>query len=165
MTSLFTLPTGVPMGAEIIIIAIGVAYTLVSVFLQRKLSNPRKVREIQTRIKRLSEDMNAMVKAKAPNEQISARQKELMPLVGESMKAQMKPLLVITPFFLIIYYLLLPALPMSTWNVQTASVQEIFFITVFALGILSSVFVMVYDKKKAKEEAAAQDNSGSNPQQ
>ena len=40
-----------------------------------------------------------------------AKQKEMMPLLGESMRSSMKPMFVILPMFLIVYYVLIPMIP------------------------------------------------------
>lgn len=144
-----------PLGAELVIIAIGVAYTLVSVFLQRKLSNPRRVRDIQAKLKRLTSELNALVKSNAPKEEIAARQGEMMPLMGESMRTQIKPMLVILPLFLVLYYVMLPVLPLG-FDAAKSSVQLLFFITVFILGLISSAVILIYDRAKTKREQAQQ---------
>lgn len=146
-----------PFNIEIIIIAIAVTYAIGSLAMQRKLSHPKKQRDLQARLNALSKELNAMVKAKAPQEQIMAKQKELMPLMSASMKTQFKPMLVILPLFFIVYYAFLPWFAGSMGLGSTTNVgmvKTLFFIVVFVLGIVSSVVVLLYDRKKAKQEQA-----------
>jgi len=97
------------------IIAIGIAYAIFSVVLQRKLVDPKRMREIQYKVNMLSKDLNAMIKNNASKEEISNKQKELMPLMSENMKKQFKPMIVILPIFFLVYYVLLGAL-YSGWR-------------------------------------------------
>ncbi|MDE1810603.1 MAG: DUF106 domain-containing protein [Candidatus Micrarchaeota archaeon] len=140
-----------PMNAIVIIVAIGLCYTLLTVFLQRKLTNPRKLRDIQAKMKQLSKEMNDMAKSNAPKEQIMAKQKELMPLMGESMRAQLKSMFVILPLFIAFYYLFVPNLPLGVTD-ATASIKTVFFITVFTFGIVMVIVTTLYDKRKARIE-------------
>ena len=140
-----------PIGAEVVIIAIGICYTLLSVFLQRKLTNPKKLRDIQSRMKQLTKEMNEMTKANAPKEQIMAKQSEIMPLMGESMRAQLKSTFVLLPMFVVFYYLFIPNLPLGVSG-AVASVKTLFFITVFAFGMVMLVVTTLYDRRKARME-------------
>ena len=140
-----------PHNVEIIIITIAIVYTIVSIVIQRKLSNPKRMGEIQAKIQSVQKEMNAMIKEKASQEQMMAKQKEVMPLMGESMKYSMKPMIVILPMLIITYYLIIPALPFGASNVS--GIKTTFFYTVLILGLISAGFVMLYDRKKAKEEA------------
>jgi uncharacterized membrane protein (DUF106 family) len=141
---------------EIIIIVIAVAYALFAVVLQRKLSNAKRLREIQAHITKTTKEMNLMIKNKAPESEIMAKQKEMMPLLGESMRSSLKPMFVILPMFLIVYYLLIPNLPLGgTPPATPKSIQSFFFIVVFIVGIISAIGLMIYDKqatKKAEKE-------------
>ena len=141
-----------PMGAEIVIVAIGICYTLLSVFLQRKLTNPKKLRDIQNRMKQLTKEMNEMTKANAPKEQIMAKQGEIMPLMGESMRAQLKSTFVLLPMFVVFYYLLVPNLPLGVAPGAIASVKTMFFITVFVFGLVMLAVMTLYDRRKARME-------------
>lgn len=144
-----------PFGTEVIIIAIAVTYTLGSLFMQRRLSHPRKQRALQAKLNAMSKELNAMVKAKAPQEQILAKQKELMPLMSASMKSQFKPMLVILPVFFLVYYAFIPWLAGAMGLAASIStVKLLFFITVFVLGIVSSITVLLYDRKRSKQEQA-----------
>ncbi len=139
-----------PFNVELIIIVMALVYTGISILAQRKLSNPKRMREIQYKVKIIQKDMNDMIKNKAPQEQLMAKQKEFMPLMGEQMKSSMKPMLVILPLLLITYYLILPELPIGASNLSGS--KELFFIIVFAVGIVVAIIIMVYDRKQAKKE-------------
>jgi uncharacterized membrane protein (DUF106 family) len=144
------IPT-LPMNVEWIIIVIAIIYTALSLVLQRKLSNPKKMRQIQAKIQIVQKEMNAMLKQNAPQEQLFAKQKEVMPLMGESMKNSMKPLLVLLPMLLVTYYFIIPSIPaIATNNISGA--KELFFIIVFAIGFVGAMIIMVYDRRKMKEE-------------
>jgi uncharacterized membrane protein (DUF106 family) len=153
-----------PGSVEIIIIGIAIAYTAVSILAQRLLTNPKRMREIQYKVKLMQKDMNDLMKNKASQEELMAKQKEFMPLMGEQMKNSMKPMLVILPLLIITYYLILPSLPIGASNLSGS--KELFFIIVFGLGIGAAVIIMLYDRGKSKKERAAetQIESDGNPQ-
>jgi len=165
MLMLFTV---MPSWVAVFIVVIAVAYSMGSLTLQRKLANPKKMREIQARVKEHTKKLNEMVKSGAPKEEIMAKNKEVMPLVMESTKHQMKPMIVILPIFLLLYDVLLPymatSMGFSTTTINfifTMNYQLFFFAVVFIVGMITTVFVMIYDKKKTKEEQALLAQSGS----
>jgi uncharacterized membrane protein (DUF106 family) len=139
---------------EVIIVILAVIYAMVSVVIQRKLSNAKRLREIQAHIAKVTKEMNAMMKAKASDAEIAAKQKEMMPLLGESMKSSLKPMFVILPMFLIVYYVLVPMIPFPA-PATPKNIQQFFFIAVFISGIVSAVCLMVYDKRLTKREEQA----------
>jgi len=145
------LGVSLPVGAEMIIIIVGAAYTVASVLLQRKLTNPKRMREIQANIKTLTNELNALVKNNAPKDQQAAKQSEVMKLMGESMRSSMKPMLVVMPVFLVVYYLLLPALLLAI-GMTTKDGQSVFFYTVLILGVVSSMIILLYDRMMTKKE-------------
>ena len=146
-----------PTNTLLIVAAIAVVYTAVSITAQRKLTNPKRMREIQYKSKIMQKEMNDMLKNKAPQEALMAKQKEFMPLMGEQLMSSMKPMLVILPLLLVIYYVLMPALPLGAGNLNGS--KELFFIIVFALGIVSAIVILIYDKAKTKKELAEQQQS------
>ncbi|MGI0100706.1 MAG: EMC3/TMCO1 family protein [Candidatus Micrarchaeaceae archaeon] len=141
-----------PPNVEIIIIVMAVAYTAISIAAQRLLTNPKRMREIQAKVQSVQKEMNELLKNKAPQEHLSAKQKEIMPLLGEQMKSSIKPMLVIFPLLLLTYYVIIPNIPIIKSNDISGS-KGLFFIVVFALGIVSAIVILVYDRKKSKEEA------------
>ena len=157
--------TSMPMSAEIYIVIIGVAYTIMAATLQRKLSNPKRVRELQEKIKIHSKELNDMIKGNAPKDELNKKQSEMMPLVKESMTSNMKATFVLIPTFLIVYYLIVPALfgglkaDVATFSLASYNFslqyRGLFFVTVFFLGLISSISIMLYDRRKAKIERLA----------
>ncbi|MGC8651877.1 MAG: EMC3/TMCO1 family protein [Candidatus Micrarchaeia archaeon] len=141
--------------SELVVAVIALLYTLLSVALQRKLSNPVHLQEIQLKMNAISKELNAMIKSNAPKEQIAAKQKEIMPLMSESMRAQFKPMLVILPLFFIVYYALVPLLPLGT---KGLNIQESFFVAVLVFGLATSMVFLVKDRKKAKNRLSQQDS-------
>ncbi|MDE1865969.1 MAG: DUF106 domain-containing protein [Candidatus Micrarchaeota archaeon] len=135
---------------EAIIIVIAVAYAIFAVVVQRKLSNAKRLREIQAQISKISKEMNKMMKEKVPEAQIMAKQKEMMPLLGESMRSSMKPMFVILPLFLVVYYVLVPQLPLGA-PATPKTIQQFFFLVVFVVGLISAVVMMIYDRTQTKK--------------
>jgi uncharacterized membrane protein (DUF106 family) len=140
-----------PQNVEIILTIMAVIYTSISIAVQRLLSNPKKMREIQAKVSIMQKEMNAMLKSGAPQEQLAAKQREFMPLLGEQMKNSMKPMLVILPLLFLTYYFIIPHIPIITSSNLSGS-KTFFFLIVFTLGIVSAVIILLYDRKKSKEE-------------
>ena len=152
--------TTIPTNIEIIIVVIAIMYALGTLSLQRKLSNPKKAREIQRKMKAHSKILNEMTKNGATREQIMQKQSEIMPLMTESMKNQMKSAIVVLPIFLIIYSVALPYFANSMGFVKDTinfvfpnmTYQSFFFSITFIIGIIMTAFILIYDRKKSKEE-------------
>lgn len=134
---------------EIAVIAIAVAYTFVAMALQRKIVNAKLQRQMQYRLGNLSKELNEMVKGNASQEAIKAKQQELFPLMSKSMMSQFKPMFVVLPVFLVLYYWIMP----SVFGADIQAVQSLFFLIVLVFGFAVSIAAMMYDKRKAKEEA------------
>ncbi|MEM3841074.1 MAG: hypothetical protein QXN59_00030 [Candidatus Micrarchaeaceae archaeon] len=155
-----------PFGTELAIIAIGLAYTALSIFAQRKISDPRKIRAAQAKMKYHTAMLNEMVKNKRPQEEILAKQREIMPMMTESMKLQMKSTMIIIPIFFLLYYVLMPALfgsiskETATFIVSGLNYRSLFFAVVLLSGMISAIIIMLYDRKKTKQEQAAFDSEG-----
>ncbi len=145
------LAISLPYGAEIIVIIIGALYTVASVLLQRKLTNPKRMRQIQSQIKTMTNELNTMVRNNASKDQQAAKQSEVMKLMSESMRTSMKPMLVVMPVFLVVYYLVLPALLLAI-GMTAKNGQSIFFYTVLILGLVSSMIILLYDRAMTKKE-------------
>ncbi len=160
MTATIALTTQMPMLTVALLIIIGLAYIGFSTLVQRKIGNPKRMRDIQKRMNELSKDLNRMIKEHAAQEEISKKQSELMPLMSENMKVSMKPMLVILPIFFALYYLALPAIfaPMAHEYVLFLSMKlnyaGVFFACVFIVGIITSIIILVYDRVKAKKETS-----------
>jgi len=150
MSYLFGLIPSLPENIEILMIVMAIIYTSISLAAQRLLANPKRMREIQAKVQVLQKDMNKMLKTNAPQEQLMAKQKEFMPLIGEQMKNSMKPMLVILPLLLITYYLIIPHLPIESTLIGPA--KEFFFVVVFSIGIIAAIGILIYDRKLIKKE-------------
>lgn len=155
------LTAAMPANIVLILISLALGYTVLAIALQRKLSNPKKMRHLQNKSNQLSKELKELMKNKAPQEVMANKQKELMPLMSESMKTQMKPMLVVLPLFFLVWYVLLP-MAFGQYSSDTINFivplgyKGIFFLVLFIGGMISSISIMVYDRKKAKEEAAAE---------
>ena len=155
------LTVALPSNIALVLVALALGYTVLAVFLQRKLSNPKKMRHLQNRSNQLSKELREMMKNKAPQEAMAQKQKELMPLMSESMKTQMKPMLVVLPLFFLVWYVLLP-MTFAQYSGDTINFivplgyKGLFFLVLFVGGMVSSISIMLYDRKKAKEEARSE---------
>lgn len=147
------------------IVVSGVIYTIAAAVVQRKMSNPKRTRELQDQIKIFSKEINEMIKRNAPKEEISAKQRVMMPLVKQSMTLNMKSTLVLIPTFLIVYYLIIPwlfgglgasatAFSIGSYNVSL-QYRGVFFVSVFILGICTSIGIMLYDRYRARLDTKA----------
>lgn len=146
----------VVVGIEMTVLA--VVYVAFSVFVQRKLVNMKRLYETQNIIKEKSKELNELAKNKADSQLMLAKQKEITSLLSESMKSQFKPMFVILPVFIVVYYLIFPAVYPSDPNVtllsMTFNYRYYFIIVAFVLGLLFSVALMINDRlKMAKEKS------------
>ncbi len=161
-----TTPSGpIPTNWVLYIFLTGVAYTLIAAGVQRKLSNPKRTRELQDQIKVLSKEMNLLMKNNAPKEEIEKKQGDLMPLMRESMTLNMKATLILIPSFLVVYYVLIPwaygwlghdtlSFVIGNYNISLMY-KGLFFVTVFVLGLVTSMSILLYDRKRAKADTLA----------
>ncbi len=144
------------LGIEVTLVA--VAYVLISISLQRKLANPRRTYEVQDIIKKKTKELTELSKNSATQAQMAAKQKEITGLLSESMKSQLKPMFVVLPLFLVLYYLVFPSIFPATLTVSLLSMNlgyKTYFIAIaFVLGFVISMSLMAYDKAKMKKEAA-----------
>ncbi len=136
----------------IALISIAALYVVFSIYLQRRLVNPTKMREIQETIKIKTKELTELSKSKANPEILAQKQKEIMPLLNESMKMQFKPMLVILPIFIILYYVVLPLAFHGTVSFFSLKMNyQLFFVLFsFLFGIAASVAVSLYDRRIAK---------------
>ena len=92
------------------IIAISIAYILISIVIQRKLSNAKRMRQIQLQLRQIQKELGELIKAKAPQPELQAKQSQMMALTTQSMTASFKPLVVLFPLTMIFYYWIVPHL-------------------------------------------------------
>lgn len=150
-----------PFNIAFAVVLLGVAYAILTLKLQRRLTNPHKMKEIQGRISRLTKEMNEMTKR---NENISAKQAELMPLMRESMQGQMKAMFVVLPLFLVVYYGLLPLMfnqfaAEDFTFIVPLSYSSLFIVTAIIFGLVMSVGILISDKVKPKPGQAPDTNN------
>ncbi len=159
-TALLTvIAPAMPLAITTALVLLGIGYATFALVLQRKLSNPAKAREIQQKIQALTKELNAMAKR---GEDISAKQSELMPMLNESMKSQMKSMFVILPVFFVIYYGIMPLVfgkfsaDMVTLLVLPLNYGGLFIATAIITGLIYSAGIMIRDRTVAKRMKAMQ---------
>ncbi len=139
-----------------ILVSIGIAYALFSVFTQRRLSNVDRMYELRARMNKKTKELMVMAKASAPRDQMAAHQQELTKVSMESMKNQMKPMIVILPVLIALEYAVLPALFPSTLTFSvlgfTLSYQMFFIVVIFIVGIVLSISLSMYDRRRLKDK-------------
>lgn len=143
----------IPMNVEVALVLVAFAYIIFTTTVQRRLTNAKKMRASQGKIKEIYKQLDAMIKSNAPREELVAKQREHMHLVKEMMGSQMKAMFVLIPSFLVVYYILLPALPVG---ISVGSEQGFFILVVFVFGILSAIAISIYDRRKLKQEQTAE---------
>ncbi len=142
----------------LVIELIGVAfvYAMFSLLLQRRLGNVDKMYEIRARMNQHQKALMDLVKNNAAKEEISRKQKEVMDVSTESMKLQFKPMLVVFPAFILLYYVLLPMHFNMAANLTilsyTLSYHWFFVGILFVVGILLSTVFSIYDRRRLKDK-------------
>ncbi len=145
-----------PFSVVLIIILIGIGEIALSTLLQRKLGNPKKAREIQAHMNRVSKELKELIKNKAPKDIVSSKQKEIMPLANASMKLSLKPMIVLFPLFIVIYYVVI-GMFLSGWQKYVINFiiplhyKGFFIAFVLIFGMTVGVIISLYDRKKIKE--------------
>ncbi len=145
------------------ITAIAIIYVVFSVSAQRKLVDMKHMQEVQETIKQKSKELNEMVKAKADQEKLALKQKEITTLLGQSMRSQLKPMFVVLPIFFVVYYLVFPAVFTTNPNItvpvlsMTLNYRTYFIAVAFVAGLLLSGALMLRDRMRlAKEKQQAE---------
>ncbi len=147
-----------PMNVALIIVVIAILDVAMSTALQRTLGNPKKARSIQRKLNKINKELKELMKNNAPHEHVMAKQKEMMPHFNESMKNSMKPMIVIFPALLLVYYVLIGVF-LSSWQkyvinfIFPMGYKELFIAVVFILGLIVGISIALYDRKKSREEA------------
>ena len=134
---------------------IAVADAIATIIIQRKLTNPQRAYEIQTRLKSISNELVALSKANAPKDEIAKKNGELTALFSEQFKNQMKSMVALFPLSIFIYYYVIPSL---TPKGATASIKLLFFSLtpyqaffigiIFVLSFIISTTLLARDKKR-----------------
>jgi uncharacterized membrane protein (DUF106 family) len=157
----------VVVGIEMTVLA--VVYVAFSIFVQRKLVNMKRLYETQNLIQVKSKELNELAKNKADSEVMLAKQKEITTLLSQSMKSQFKPMFVILPIFVVVYYLIFPVAYPSNPNVTllsyTLNYRNYFIVVAFVLGLLFSIGLMINDRLKMSREKKAAQAQAPGPEQ
>ncbi|MGB9703422.1 MAG: hypothetical protein ACPLXS_01775 [Candidatus Micrarchaeales archaeon] len=110
---------------EIIVIFLGVLYSLLSFVITKKIKNEEKQKMISKRLKELQE------------KNITQKEREeILKLVNESLMEEMKSMLIVIPIFFIFYYLTPP-------NFQI----ELILVSITS-GIILSIIKVIFEKIK-----------------
>jgi uncharacterized membrane protein (DUF106 family) len=119
-----------PFYTEITILVIALLYLGLSLTMQRKLVNTKHVRELRLKMNEINKELREMMKNKAPQETIMAKNKEMMPIAAEQMRSSLKPMLII-PIFLLLYYYILPL----EFGGATVAINGITYQTPYVLAV------------------------------
>lgn len=151
-----------PTNIEIVVIVLALAYASLYAFSQVRLIDRKRMRELQSLMKQHQKDLGELIKNKAPQEHIDAKQKELMPVIKENMLSSLKPSLIMLPAFYILYRWFIPT-AFASYASSTAyfivpslalSPSSLFFACTVVFGFVTSISILLYDRKKMKEEQA-----------
>ncbi len=131
-------------------------YAMFSVFMQRRLSNVDKMYELRATMNKKTKELMSMAKNSATKEQMAQHQRELTSISMESMKNQMKPMIVVLPVLALIEYFILPHIFSST---QTFNIlgfvlgyQLFFIVIVFIVGMALSISFSMFDRRRLKDK-------------
>ncbi|MDE1761685.1 MAG: DUF106 domain-containing protein [Candidatus Micrarchaeota archaeon] len=86
----------------------GIGYSLLTVGVQYALTNMKRVYELQGIMQIKTKELNELAKKDPRHPSVKAKQDEVMQLASESMKNQTKPMLVLFPVSLAVFYVILP---------------------------------------------------------
>lgn len=135
--------------------AIAIAYVLLTLVVQRKLINYKRIKEIKKEMDSKMKELKQMGTT-ATKEMTDAKQKEIMLLTSESMKHQIKGMIIILPISILLYYIALPALFPAQATVTVLSYnlpyKTFFIIVAFVLGLMSTMLLSLYERAVAKRQ-------------
>ncbi|MHB1829975.1 MAG: EMC3/TMCO1 family protein [Candidatus Micrarchaeaceae archaeon] len=135
--------------------AIAIAYVLLTIVVQRKLINYKRIKEIKKEMDSKMKELKQMGTT-ATKDMTDAKQKEIMLLTSESMKHQIKGMIIILPISILLYYIALPALFPAQATVSVLSYtlpyKTFFIIVAFVLGLISTMMLSLYERAVAKRQ-------------
>lgn len=146
----------ISMPLELVLFAL--AYVILTVIVQQKFSNVKRIREIAREMKQHQEDLKKKGQTMT-TEEMNEKQKVMMSLTSEMMRHQLRASFVILPVSLLLFYFVLPYFfgsPSTTITVLsfTMPYRTFFIIVALILGIISQRIVTEYDRKQAEKAAA-----------
>ncbi|MEM0200998.1 MAG: EMC3/TMCO1 family protein [Candidatus Micrarchaeaceae archaeon] len=139
------------------LVSAGLLYAAFALLVQRKLSNIDKMYELRAKMNQHTKELMELTKTNAPKEKISEKQKDLTNTSMQSMKNQMKPMLIVFPIFLVVYYLLIPMV-FSKSGISvillgfTLNYQLLFIVVTFVTGLILSGLFSIRDRKRLKDK-------------
>ncbi len=141
------------------IVLVSLIYVIVTIALQRKFSNIKRIKEIRNEMNIHQADMKKM-NSTTPKEEIDAKQKKMMDLTSEMMRHQLRASLILLPVFAVVVYLILPY---TFGNTEfsfvflgfTLTYRTFFVGACVVLGLAVQAVAAAYDKMAAKKAATA----------
>ncbi len=135
----------------------GIVYALFSIFIQRRLVNIDRMYELRAHMNAHTKKLIAASKAGATPQELSDHNQELNKITMESMRNQMKPMIVILPVLAVIEYLVLPYFFTSSNLSLTIlgfvlNYQLLFIVVIFIAGILLSMTLSLMDRRRLKDK-------------
>ena len=138
------------------LVAIAICYVSFSVFVQRKLANYKRIKEIKKEMDVKMKELRTLG-TDVKKEVLDLKQKEITALASESMRHQIKPTLIILPIFFLLFYVALPYFFPASLNIAVLSYTlpyKTFFIVVsFILGIASTILLAAYERIATRKQA------------
>ncbi len=139
------------------LVSAGIVYAVFALFLQRKLSNIDRMYELRAKMNQHTKELMEMTKSNAPKEKIAEKQKDLTNTSMQSMKNQMKPMIIVLPVFALVYYFLIPmGFAKSGISVSllgfTLNYQLLFIAVTFVAGLILSSLFSLRDRKRLKDK-------------
>ncbi len=139
------------------LVSAGIIYAVFALFVQRKLSNIDKMYELRAKMNQHTKELMEMTKNNAPKEKIAEKQKDLTNTSMQSMKNQMKPMIIVLPIFALVYYLLIP-MGFSKSGISvlllgfTLNYQLLFIVVTFISGLILSSLFSLRNRKRLKDK-------------
>ena len=141
------------------ITVIAVVYIAFSTFAQRLIIDTKRVAELRQLIGQKNKELLELHKSGASEEAKKAKADELKGHTAESMRHGLKPLIIALPLFLVVYYLIFPAVFTTPQQVTVFSYTmdyRVYFIYVsIVVGIVLQIFLQRYDTSKLKKSQQA----------
>ena len=144
----------IPLQAEIILVA--AAYSILLIALQRVIIDVDRMYELRAHMNTHQKHLMELTKRNATKEEIAEKQKSLMAVSSESMKMQMKPMIVTLPLYAVLYYLVLPRYFSNVPNFHifsfTLNYGLAFIVFSLILTMVLQQLIAYYDRRRLKDK-------------
>lgn len=138
------------------LIGVAITYSLLLAIVQRILIDVDKMYEIRAHMNKHQTHLMKMVKENATKEQLAEKQKILMDASTESMKMQLKPMIVTLPIYAILYYFILPHYFSGVSNFQilsfSLSYRIAFILASIILTLILQQLISLYDRRRLRDK-------------